>query len=54
MKAKIFSYFLASAVIIGSVFVGSTSKTTENSNTPIMLSITENNYSVSVDQLSEL
>ena len=51
---RIFSYLLASAVIIGTVFAGSIDKTTENSNTPIMLSITENNYSVSVDQLSEL
>ena len=53
-KLKIFSYMLASALVIGTVFAGSISKTTKNSNTPIMLSITENNYSVSVDQLSEL
>lgn len=50
---RIFSYIAASAVVLGAVYGGSVTKTTENSNTPIMLSIAENN-TVSVDQLSEL
>ena len=51
---KFTRYFLAFAVIIGAVFAGSVNKTADSSELPIMLAISDSNYSVSVDQLSEL
>ena len=47
-------YFFAFAAIIGLVFAGSINKTADSSELPIMLAISDSNYSVSVDQLSEL
>jgi len=48
-------YCLAAVAILGTVYFGSKNKTAEDGNTPIMLAISDSNYSsVSVDQLSEL
>ena len=51
---KILKYLISSAIIIGTVFAGSMDKKTGSSSLPIMLAISDNSYSVSVDQLSEL
>ena len=47
-------YILSGALILGTVYFGSKNKTAEENGVPIMLAISDNNYSVSVDQLSEL
>lgn len=48
-------YIFAAAAILGTVYFGSKNKTTEENGAPIMLAISDSNYSsVSVDQLSEL
>ena len=47
-------YVLSGALILGTVYFGSKNKTVEENGVPIMLAISDNNYSVSVDQLSEL
>ena len=47
-------YVLTAAVAIGLAYFGSQNKTAEENGVPIMMAISDNNYSVSVDQLSEL
>ena len=47
-------YVLSTAAVLGLVYFGSQNKTAEENGVPIMLAISDNNYSVSVDQLSEL
>ena len=49
-----FYYLLAGACIFSIAFFGSKNKTAEENGVPIMLAISDNNYAVSVDQLSEL
>lgn len=51
---RFISYFLSAVLILGTVYFGSKNKTTEENGVPIMLAISDNNYSVSVDQISEL
>ena len=51
---RIVGYALAALAIFGVVYFGSQSKTVEENGVPIMMAISDNNYSVSVDQLSEL
>ena len=51
---RVVSYLFAAAAILSTVYFGSKDKTAEDSGTPIMLAISDSNYSVSVDQLSEL
>ncbi|MBQ3431092.1 LysM peptidoglycan-binding domain-containing protein [Candidatus Saccharibacteria bacterium] len=51
---RIICYILASALIIGTAYFGSRNKNSEENGMPTMLAISDNNYSVSVDQLSEL
>lgn len=51
---RIFSYIFSAALILGVVYFGSKNKTAEEDGVPIMLAISDNNYAVSVDQLSEL
>lgn len=57
-KKKIFKqsipYVLAFVAVLVLVFVGSLDKKTDNNNVPIMLAMSNNNYDVSVDQISEL
>ncbi len=57
-KKKLFKqsipYVLAFIALLGLVFVGSLDKKDDNSNVPIMLAMSNNNYDVSVDQISEL
>lgn len=57
-KQKLFKqsipYVLAFVAMLGLVFVGSLDKKTDNGKVPIMLAISDNNYDVSVDQISEL
>ena len=48
------SYILIAGAIIATAYFGSQNKTVEADGTPIMMAISDNNYSVSVDQLSEL
>lgn len=47
-------YVLSAAAVFGLVYFGSQNKTAEENGVPIMLAISDNNYTVSVDQLSEL
>ncbi len=47
-------YVLSAALILGTAYFGSKNKTNEENGVPIMLAISDNNYAVSVDQLSEL
>lgn len=47
-------YILSAAAVLGLAYFGSQNKTAEENGVPIMLAISDNNYSVSVDQLSEL
>ena len=47
-------YLFAAAVILLTAYFGSKNKTAEKDGVPIMAAIAENNYSVSVDQLSQL
>ncbi|MBR3257243.1 LysM peptidoglycan-binding domain-containing protein [Candidatus Saccharibacteria bacterium] len=47
-------YAFASLLILGTAYFGSKNKVAEENGVPIMLAISDNNYSVSVDQLSEL
>lgn len=51
---RVVGYALSSAAIFGLVYFGSQNKTAEENGVPIMMAISDNNYSVSVDQLSEL
>ncbi|MBR3180476.1 LysM peptidoglycan-binding domain-containing protein [Candidatus Saccharibacteria bacterium] len=51
---RFLSYATAAALILGTVYFGSRNKTTEENGVPTMLAISDNNYAVSVDQLSEL
>lgn len=48
------SYILAAGVIVATAYFGSQNKAAEADGIPIMMAISDNNYSVSVDQLSEL
>ena len=48
------SYILAAVVIVATAYFGSQNKAVETDGIPIMMAISDNNYSVSVDQLSEL
>ena len=48
------SYVLVAAVIVATAYFGSQNKAAEADGVPIMMAISDNNYSVSVDQLSEL
>ncbi|MBR3131546.1 LysM peptidoglycan-binding domain-containing protein [Candidatus Saccharibacteria bacterium] len=48
------SYILAAGAIIATAYFGSQNKTVEADGIPIMMAISDNNYSVSIDQLSEL
>ena len=48
------SYALSALAIFGIVYLGSQNKTAEQDGVPIMMAISDNNYAVSVDQLSEL
>ncbi|MBQ3294027.1 LysM peptidoglycan-binding domain-containing protein [Candidatus Saccharibacteria bacterium] len=47
-------YVLSAAAVFGLVYYGSQNKTAEENGVPIMMAISDSNYSVSVDQLSEL
>lgn len=47
-------YLFSAVLILGTVFFGSKNKFADENGTPIMLAISDSNYSVSVDQLSEL
>ena len=47
-------YIAASIAVIGTTYFGSKNKLSGESQTPIMQAISENNFTVSVDQLSEL
>lgn len=47
-------YVLSAAALFGLVYFGSQNKTTKENGVPIMMAISDNNYAVSVDQLSEL
>ena len=47
-------YILATVAILATAYFGSRNKTVEADGVPIMMAISDNNYSVSVDQLSEL
>ena len=51
---RLICYILSSVLILGTVYFGSKNKTAEENGVPIMLAISDNNYSVSVDQISEL
>ncbi len=51
---RVVGYVLSFAAIFGLVYFGSQNKTTKENGIPIMMAISDNNYSVSVDQLSEL
>ncbi|MBR2586833.1 LysM peptidoglycan-binding domain-containing protein [Candidatus Saccharibacteria bacterium] len=51
---QVLGYTFAAVALFGLVFFGSKNKTAEENNVPIMLAISDSNYSVSVDQLSEL
>lgn len=51
---RIAGYVFATAVVVAVAFFGSKNKVAEENGVPIMLAISDNNYSVSVDQLSEL
>ena len=51
---RAFCYCLSAVLILGTIYFGSKNKTAEESGVPIMLAISDSNYSVSVDQLSEL
>lgn len=51
---RVLSYAVSAALIFGVVFFGSKNKISTDNNTSIMFAISDNNYSVSVDQLSEL
>ena len=57
-KKKLFRQFIPYALVfialIGLVFVGSLDKKDNSGNAPIMLAMGNNNYDVSVDQISEL
>ncbi len=48
------SYILSALAIISVVYFGSKNKNVEENGVPIMMAISDNNYTVSVDQLSEL
>lgn len=48
------SYILSALAVFGVVYLGSKNKTAEQGGVPIMMAISDNNYAVSVDQLSEL
>ncbi|MBR3319738.1 LysM peptidoglycan-binding domain-containing protein [Candidatus Saccharibacteria bacterium] len=47
-------YVLSAALVLGVAYFGSQNKTVESDGVPIMMAISDNNYAVSVDQLSEL
>lgn len=47
-------YFLSGAAIVALVALGSMDKYSSDTRTPIMLAISNNNYDVSMDQISEL
>ena len=51
---RIISYVLSAAVVLGIAYLGSRDKIIKRDGTPIMMAISDNNYAVSVDQLSEL
>lgn len=51
---QVLSYLISASLILGTAFFGSKNKTSTGSGTPIMQAISDSNYSVSVDQLSEL
>ena len=51
---RVVSYALAAGAIIATAYFGSQNKVVEADGVPIMMAISDNNYSVSVDQLSEL
>ena len=51
---RVVGYVLSAAAIFGVIYFGSQNKTVEENNVPIMLAISDSNYAVSVDQLSEL
>ena len=48
------SYVLSALAVFGIVYLGSQNKTAKQDGVPIMMAISDNNYAVSVDQLSEL
>ena len=51
---RVVGYVLSAAAVFGLVYFGSQNKTAKENGVPIMMAISDNNYSVSVDQLSEL
>jgi len=51
---RVIGYILAAATALGMAYFGSQNKVTEENGVPIMMAISDSNYSVSVDQLSEL
>ena len=51
---RVLSYILAAGLVIATAYFGSQNKTVEADGVPIMMAISDNNYTVSVDQLSEL
>ena len=48
------SYVLSALAVFGVVYLGSQNKIAKQDGVPIMMAISDNNYAVSVDQLSEL
>lgn len=51
---RVVGYVLSALAVLGVAYLGSENKIAEQNGVPIMMAISDNNYAVSVDQLSEL